>query len=101
MFGSLSGIGYTATMFLKQCEDAGFEMGASAFMIYHWMSNPGFTDAEYFFGSFPDFLQIVLSMIYMFACVTGRYLDESFIMVNGTKLLQAAILPYIIVVTFK
>jgi hypothetical protein len=101
LFGSLSGVGYTATMFLKQCEDAGFEMGASAFMIYHWLSNPGFTNTEYFFGPIADYFQIIVSIIYMYACISKEYLDESFIMVNGAKLVQASILPYVIYVTFK
>ena len=76
-------------------------MGASGFMIYHWLSNPGFNETEYFFGPLADFLQIGVSMIYMYACISGNYLDESFIYVNATKLFQASILPYFIFVTFK
>jgi hypothetical protein len=37
----------------------------------------------------------------MYACVTNKYLDESFIMDNAAKLIQASFLPYVIVVTFK
>jgi hypothetical protein len=75
-------------------------MGASAFMIYHWFSNPGFTLIEKIIGPIPDYLQLLLSSFYIVSCVTKTYIDESFIYVNGAKLLQASVLPYVILTTF-
>jgi hypothetical protein len=87
-------------MFLKKCDDAGFEMGASAFMIYHWFSNPGFTLIEKILGPIPDYLQLLLSSVYIYSCVTKNYIDETYTYVNGAKLLQASVLPYVILTTF-
>ena len=75
-------------------------MGASAFMIYHWFQNPGFTLYEKIIGPVPDYIQLLSSIFYMYSCVTKTYLDESFILVNGAKYIQASVLPYVIVLTF-
>jgi len=75
-------------------------MGASAFMIYHWFQNPGFTILEKIIGPIPDYIQILSSIFYMYSCITKNYIDESFILVNGAKYLQASVLPYVIVLTF-
>jgi len=35
LFGGLSGLGYAGTFFLgDDCQDAGFELGASTFIVY-------------------------------------------------------------------
>jgi hypothetical protein len=36
----------------------------------------------------------------MYSCITKTYIDESFILVNGAKYLQASVLPYVIALTF-
>ncbi len=75
-------------------------MGASTFMIFHWFQNPGFTLSEKIIGPIPDYIQLLSSIFYMYSCITKTYLDESFILVNGVKYLQASVLPYVIVLTF-
>jgi hypothetical protein len=75
-------------------------MGASTFMIFHWFQNPGFTLYEKIIGPIPDYIQLLSSIFYMYSCITKTYLDESFILVNGAKYLQASVLPYVIVLTF-
>jgi hypothetical protein len=50
-------------------------MGASAFMIYHWFQNPGFTLLEKIFGPIPDYIQILSSTFYMYSCITKTYID--------------------------
>jgi hypothetical protein len=70
IFGSLSGIGYSATLFLPICVDAGFEMGASFFIILQWWKNPGYTLIEKIIGPIPDYTQMLFSLYYMYTCIT-------------------------------
>lgn len=100
IFGSLSGLGYSATLFLPLCVDAGFEMGASFFISLHWWTNPGYTLIEKIIGPIPDYLQILLSIYYMYTCITKHNVDTAALMVNWVKYLQAAFLPYVTVRTF-
>ena len=51
------------------CEDAGFELGASVFIIYGWFKNPGYTLEEKRVGPIPDYIQIVTSLFYMYQCL--------------------------------
>jgi hypothetical protein len=69
LFGGLSGLGYAGTFFLDDCQDAGFELGASTFIIYEWWTNSGFIKEEKYIAPIPDYFQILLSMYYMYACV--------------------------------
>lgn len=100
-FGALSGVGYAATIWLPDCGDAGFEVGASAFMIYEWYSNPGYTAWERGLGPLVDYLQVGLSMYYMYACVTHNYYAPlATELVFWGKYIQAAVLPYVITMTY-
>ena len=99
-FGGLSGIGYAATIWLPDCDDAGFEIGASSFMVYNWFTNPGYTLIERILGPIPDYIQVVLSMFYMYSCVTNTNLAISTELVFITKYLQAAVLPYVYIMSY-
>jgi hypothetical protein len=99
-FGSLSGAGYAATIWLPDCGDAGFEVAATAFMIYEWFSNQGFTDVEKILGPIFDYVQVGLSFFYMYACVSKNYTGVATEAVFWGKYLQAAVLPYVIVMTY-
>jgi hypothetical protein len=98
--GALTGAGYAATMFLPNCADAGFEIGASSFMVYEWWANPGFTIYERIIGPIPDYAQIVLSIFYMYACFSNNFTALATEMVFWTKYVQSAILPYVYVMTY-
>ena len=99
-FGALSGIGYAATIFLPDCVDAGFELGASAFMVYEWFSNPGFILAERIIGPIPDYAQLALSLFYMIACIAKIQQGIATELVNWAKYGQALFLPYLTIRTF-
>ena len=98
--GSLSGIGYAATIWLPDCGDAGFEMGASAFMIYEWWTNPGYTLVERILGPMTDYMQVGLSVFYMYACVSKNFTPLATELVFWGKYIQAAVLPYVYVMTY-
>jgi hypothetical protein len=100
-FGALSGIGYAATIWLPDCADAGFEMGASAFIIYELFgTNSGYTLLEQIFLPIPDYIQMGSSIFYMYACVSKNYTSEATWLVFMVKYLQAAVLPYVYVMSY-
>jgi hypothetical protein len=101
IFGGFAGLGYTATLFLPNCNDAGFEMAASAFNVYHYWSSSGYNIIERVLVPIPDIIQILLSIYYMFACIT-KSTNTTLItaLVQYTKYLQAAFSPYTIILTY-
>ena len=99
-FGGLSGLGYAATIFLPDCGDAGFEIGASSFMVYEWFANPGYTDIERIVGPIADYIQVALSIFYMYSCVAKSNTAIATELVFWAKYLQAAVLPYVYIMTY-
>ena len=96
MFGGASGLGYSATFFLGVCEDAGFELGASLFVIYNWFRNPGYTIEEKIIGPIPDYVQFLTSLYYMYHCLLKtNNVKMATDIVNWVKYFQAAVLPYV------
>lgn len=78
------------------CEDAGFELGASVFVIYNWFRNSGYTTVEKVIGPIPDYIQIVTSLFYMYQCfIKSSNVKMATDIVNWIKYLQAAVLPYV------
>lgn len=78
------------------CEDAGFELGASVFVIYNWFRNPGYTILEKAIGPVPDYFQIVASLVYMYNCfIKSNNVKMATDIVNWIKYFQAAVLPYV------
>ncbi len=78
------------------CEDAGFELGASVFVIYNWFRNPGYTILEKAIGPIPDYFQIVASLVYMYNCfIKSNNVKMATDIVNWIKYFQAAVLPYV------
>ncbi len=78
------------------CEDAGFELGASVFVIYNWFRNPGYTILEKAIGPVPDYFQIVASLVYMYNCfIKSNNVKMTTDIVNWIKYFQAAVLPYV------
>lgn len=70
------------------------------FVASQWWVAPGFTLIESLLGPIPDYIQVVFSLFYMYACVTKNYTDQATVMVMTTKYLQAAVLPYMTVMTY-
>lgn len=75
-------------------------MGASAYVIYQYWHNQGYTLIEKLLGPVPDYAQIVLSIYYMYSCIVKRNIQEALLYVNSVKYLQAFTLPYVVVRTF-
>jgi hypothetical protein len=100
IFGAYSGLGYSASLFLNDCHDAGFELSASVFMVYQIWKNPGFTQAEKILLPIPDYTQVALSLYYMFACITKSNADVAAFLVFMAKYFQGAVLPYITLMTY-
>jgi hypothetical protein len=72
-------------MFLPTCVDAGFEMGASFFMILHWWKNPGYEWVERIIGPIPDYLQMIASVYYMYSCIIKENIRDAHLIVNWLK----------------
>ena len=78
------------------CEDAGFELGTSLFVIYNWFRNPGYTIEEKIIGPIPDYVQIVTSIYYMYNCLLKtNNVKIATDIVNSVKYFQASVLPYV------
>lgn len=66
MLGVITGFGYGSLLLLPDtCEEAGFEIVPSGYMIYNWFTIPGFSLYERVLGPLGDYLQIVLQFIFM------------------------------------
>lgn len=94
--GILTGLGYGAELLLpNDCAEAGFEMGASGFMIYSWYANKGFTVFEKIVGPLPDYAQLGFQSVYMYKCIKDKDTKEILDYVSVTKLVQATFLTWV------
>ena len=78
MLGLLSGFGYASLLLLPDnCEEAGFELAPSAYMLYLWYTTPDFKMAERILGPTADYIQMVLQVIFMQKCIKGKDTQET------------------------